>query len=219
MKLGVREIYEVLRRRYGPQGWWPADSPFEVIVGAILTQNTSWKNVVRAIENLRREEALTPKALHRISPNRLKRLIRPAGFFNVKARRLKNFSVFLHEEYGGKLGLLLAEPAGHMRERLLGVNGIGPETADCIVLYAAGKPSFVVDAYTRRIFTRYGLIAPSSSYDDVRRYFTERLPVRASLYNAYHALLVEHAKRYCLSRPKCLECPLNQGCSASRSPA
>ncbi|HTL71068.1 MAG TPA: endonuclease III domain-containing protein [Candidatus Eisenbacteria bacterium] len=208
----VRGIYRRLLARYGRQKWWPADTPFEVIVGAILTQNTAWANVERAIAALKKRRLLTPRGVCRVPVSSLASVIRPAGYFNVKARRLKNFIRFLDREYGGSLPALLAEPAPVLRQKLLGVNGIGNETADCIVLYAAGKPSFVVDAYTKRLFSRYGLLRADADYAAVQRMFTESLPQSARLFNEYHALIVEHSKRACSARPLCGQCILRAEC-------
>lgn len=206
--------FEALTKALGPMNWWPARSPFEVIVGAILTQNTAWQNVEKAIANLRRERLLTPRAIALVSPQRLARLVRPSGYFRQKARKLKAFVRFLRNEYGGSLPRMFETPTLDLRERLLGVYGIGRETADSILLYAGGYSIFVVDAYTHRILGRHGL-APGKpnnkpEYEAVRAMFETNLPPDARLYNEFHALLVNVGKNWCRSRePRCSECPLS----------
>lgn len=205
----LMEVYDAMFDAVGPRGWWPGRTRFEVIVGAILTQNTAWGNVERAIRNLRRERALNPKAMLEMSEERLAELVVPAGYFRVKARRLKNFIRFLDSNYGCSLNHLFRLPAAALREELLGVNGVGPETADSIVLYAAGRPVFVIDAYTRRVFSRHGWCAPDAAYDELQALFADRLPADAQLFNEYHALLVYVGNNYCRPRaPLCSECPL-----------
>jgi len=201
-------IYERLRKEFGPMGWWPADTPFEVMVGAILTQNTAWTNVEKAIANLKRERALRPAAMASLGRGRLARLIRPAGYYNIKAKRLGNFLRFFLRDSGGSVKRFLSRPAGTLREKLLGVNGIGPETADSIILYAAGKPVFVVDAYTKRIFSRHRIISPAAEYHEIQSLFMKNLPRRAKLFNEYHALIVKLGKEYCRKKPLCRSCPL-----------
>ena len=206
-----RRLFNIYRRLYvelGPQGWWPGRTRFEVIVGAILTQNTSWQNVEKAMRRLRRERRLSPSAMAALPRRHLAELIRPAGTFLVKARRLHNFLAMLGTRHGGSLRRMLGgEPAG-VREALLQVSGIGPETADSILLYAAKMPVFVVDAYTRRIFTRHRLIARDTSYHEVQALFMKHLPRDAQLFNEYHALLVAVGKAYCRTIPRCDNCPL-----------
>lgn len=204
----IRRIYGALHRRFGPQGWWPAETPLEVIVGAILTQNTAWGNVERAILNLKRARLLSVRGLARVSRGRLARLLRPSGYFNQKALKLKAFIEFLRREYKGSLSGMGREPTATLREKLLTVHGVGPETADSILLYAFERPAFVVDAYTVRVLSRHGLIAPGARYDVVQRYLSARLPIRVRLYNEYHALLVRVGKEFCRKRPRCGECPL-----------
>ncbi len=204
----VAEAYRRLYKRFGAQGWWPADNPFEVIVGAILTQNTSWKNVERALANLKRERLLTPERLHSIPLARLARLIRPSGYFNVKARRLSAFLEFFFKEYGGDLEKMGAVPTRRLREQLLGVWGIGPETADSILLYALDRPVFVVDAYTRRVLSRHGVARLDAGYEEIRRLFEDRLPGKSALFNEYHALIVRVGKELCRKTPQCDSCPL-----------
>jgi len=210
-------IFKRLKRRYGPQHWWPAKTPFEVIVGAILTQNASWENAARAIQNLRSKKILSFSAMKKADTAALSSAIRPAGYFNVKARRLKNFIGFLDKEYSGDVGRLFREDLLGLREKLLGVNGIGPETADSIILYAAGKPIFVVDAYTKRVFSRLGFVKETASYGEIQDYFMKRLPRKAELFNEYHALIVEHAKRSCRSKPLCASCVLSSSCAYAAS--
>lgn len=202
-------VYRVLFEAFGPQGWWPAASPFEVVVGAILTQGTNWRNVERAIGNLRRERALSPRRLAALPRERLARLIRPAGYHHVKADRLRSFLRHLARHHGGSVRRLLSAPAAPLREELLGVHGIGPETADSILLYAAARPVFVVDAYTRRILSRHGLAAADLGYAPLQAIFSRALPPDAALFNEFHALLVRLGKEYCRPRhPRCPDCPL-----------
>lgn len=195
-------------RAYGRQNWWPAKTPLEMIVGAILTQNTAWTNVLPAIANLRRARMLNWKNLREVETADLCELIRPAGTFNVKAKRLKAFIAFLFERYGGWLGNMQATSTDDLRRELLGVHGIGPETADCILLYALGRPTFVVDAYTKRVLVRHGLIRADAKYAEIKAAFETALRRDAALFNEYHALLVEVGKRHCRSKPRCDGCPL-----------
>ena len=202
-------MYRALFKAYGPQHWWPGDTPFEVIVGAVLTQNTAWVNVEKAINNLRRERLLSLARLREVAPRRLALLIRPSGYFNIKANRLAHLMTFLSGRYGRSLAGMLRDDPGELRKGLLLVNGIGPETADSIILYAAGKPVFVVDAYTKRIFSRHGLVAERAGYDDIQQLFMGSLPGDAGLFNEYHALLVMAGKMHCKkSAPRCHGCPL-----------
>lgn len=205
----LREIYQRLYKSFGPQHWWPAQEPFEVIVGAILTQNTNWTNVERAIANLKKAKVITPKRLHQIATTKLARLIKPAGYFNIKAQRLKNFLQWFMEMYNGDIAQLTAQSAKNSREQLLSITGIGPETADSIILYALQKPSFVVDAYTYRIFSRHSLIPEETTYHEIQSFFHDNLESDASLFNEYHALVVRLGKEYCRkNNPKCAICPL-----------
>jgi len=201
-------MYEAMLAEFGPRGWWPGRTKFEICVGAILTQNTAWRNVSRAISNLRAARKLTPLALHNLKQSELAELIVPSGYYNVKAKRLRNFTGMLMSEYGGSLDRLFKLPAPELREKLLSVNGIGRETADSIILYAAEKPIFVVDAYTRRIGSRHNLFPPDSDYETMRLFFTERLPADVQLFNEYHALIVGVGNRFCSRTPKCETCPL-----------
>ena len=201
-------LYDRLHRRFGAQGWWPGRSAFEVIVGTILTQSTAWVNVERAIGELRRAGVLAPRALVRVPPGRLARLVRASGFFRVKAGRLGAFVRHLERRYAGNLRRLLGRPAGELRAELLAIPGIGPETADSILLYAAGRPVFVVDAYTRRILSRHRIVPRDVDYARLQAVFMEHLPRDPALYNEYHALLVRVAKEHCRARPRCEGCPL-----------
>jgi endonuclease III related protein len=202
-------FYERLSAKLGPMHWWPAKTPFEVIAGAILTQNTAWTNVKRALDNLRQERLLTPRAVERVSLGRLARLVRPSGYFRQKARKLKAFVGFLRQDFGGSLARMFRTPTAELRVQLLEVHGIGPETADSILLYAGNHPVFVVDAYTKRILLRHSLISEKAGYEDVRKLFERSLPRDAKLYNEYHALIVNVGKRWCRSeKPLCDQCPL-----------
>lgn len=215
------EIFDILHAAYGPRHWWPADTPFEVCVGAILTQNTNWGNVEKAIANLKREELLSPEALRDMPADRLAETIRPAGYFNVKSVRLKDFVGYLWERHGGNLERMFAGEWRQLREELLGVRGIGPETADSILLYAGDKPTFVVDAYTRRLFAALGVVDPETGYEEVRSLFMTNLPPDVRLFNEYHALIVEHGKHHCRKRPRCTGCGLHLFCrtNAAERPA
>ncbi len=201
-------IYDRLRAAYGPQHWWPADSPWEVIVGAILTQSAAWTNVEKAIANLKAAGLLSPAGIHAAAQEDLARLVYPSGYYNAKARKLKAFALRLHDGYQDQLEALFALDLPALRAELLSIHGIGPETADSIILYAAGKPSFVVDAYTRRIACRLGLADPSVSYQDLQALFTGNLPPDAPLFNEFHALFVCLAKEACRKHPLCQQCPL-----------
>lgn len=208
------DVYHRLYRHFGPQHWWPARTPFEVTVGAILTQSVAWSNVERAIANLDGRGLIDVPALARVPADELARLIRPAGYYNVKARKLKAFVGFLMDNYGGNLAAVFQQPLGRARDELLAVYGIGPETADSILLYAGNLPSFVIDAYTRRICGRLGIGAPDE-YEALRTFFMANLPREAPLYNEYHALLVALGKDRCLkSRPRCQGCPVAAVCAA-----
>jgi endonuclease III related protein len=206
----LRPYYDALFAAHGPQHWWPGRSAFEIIVGAILTQNTSWTNVDIAIRNLRREKLLTPRAIEAVAFARLARLIRSSGYFRQKAKKLKCFVRFLRSEYGGSLRRMFDTPTTTLREKLLSVHGIGPETADSILLYAGKHPVFVVDAYTRRLLERHQLARPAHSYEEIRELFERSLSGDARLYNEFHALIVRTGKEYCRTRnPRCHECPLH----------
>lgn len=205
----LRLIYGKLYKSFGPQHWWPADTPFEVMVGAILTQNTNWQNVEKAVANLKKNKALDPAKLYRMPQKKLALLIRPAGYFNIKAKRLKNFLKFYLDTYGAKEKNMRGVDRHILRNDLLRVNGIGQETADSILLYALNKPVFVVDAYTKRICSRHGLIPEDASYQDAQKLFMQNLKNDVQLFNEYHALLVRTGKDFCRkSKPRCGICPL-----------
>ncbi len=207
----LHEIYRRLFDALGPQHWWPGQSPFEVMVGAVLVQNTSWQNVKRAIENLRQADLLEPHALYAVPEEELQELIRPAGYFRIKARRLRSLLEFFVRRYDGSIRAMFRTDPATLRKELLGVHGIGAETADSILLYAGGRPSFVVDAYTYRIFTRHGWIGFDADYDQIQDYFQTGLPDDAAMYNEYHALLVRVGKDFCRkARPECPACPLRE---------
>jgi endonuclease-3 related protein len=204
-----QDVYRRLHDAFGPQHWWPGESPFEVLIGAVLTQNTSWRNVERAIANLRQADLLEPHALYRVPAAELESLIQPAGYFRVKTRRLRSLLEFLIERYDGSLEAMFRTDATQLRAELLAVHGIGPETADSILLYAGGLPSFVVDAYTHRVLARHGWIAFEADYHQIQDYLEQQLPRDTAVYNEYHALLVRLGKDYCRKAgPRCGECPL-----------
>jgi endonuclease-3 related protein len=206
----LRLYYDALFATFGPQHWWPGRTRFEIIVGAILVQNTSWTNVAPAIENLRREKLLGPRAIETVSLQRLARLIRSSGYFRQKAKKLKTFVRFLRREYQGSLAKMFRTPTPCLRKQLLSVYGIGPETADSILLYAGKHPVFVVDAYTRRMLERHGLAHAKLGYQEVRQLFERSLSPDVALYNEFHALIVHTGKHFCRPRePRCGECPLN----------
>ncbi|MBI4208656.1 MAG: endonuclease III domain-containing protein [Deltaproteobacteria bacterium] len=205
-------IYQRLFKALGPQHWWPAKTPFEVIVGAILTQNTSWVQVEKAIKNLKEQGLLSPERILKISLPELAQAIRPSGYFNQKAKRLKTFVAFLQRRFKGNLRIMAEEPMSPLRKELLELSGIGPETADSILLYAFHQPLFVVDAYTHRIFTRQGMIEEEVSYEELQGFFMDHLPLEAPLFNEYHALIVKEAKEFCRKKALCSECPISEGC-------
>lgn len=209
MQPELRQYFDALTAALGPMHWWPARTPFEVIVGAILTQNTAWVNVERAIANLRQARLLTPAALESVPTPRLVRLIRSSGYFRQKAKKLKAFVRFLRRDFGGSLARMFRTPTPELRTRLLAVHGIGPETADSILLYAGNHPVFVVDAYTKRILMRHGLAGEKSAYQEIRAIFERNLPQDVKLYNEFHALLVNVGKNWCRTKnPLCDQCPL-----------
>ena len=201
-------IYELLLEAYGPQYWWPAESPLEVLVGAVLTQNTNWQGVEKAMASLKLHDLLNPHKLQAIPTEDLARLIKPAGYYNLKAHRLKNLIAFLTEAYSGDLETMGQAETDRLRKELLAVNGVGPETADSILLYALEKPVFVVDTYTYRIMSRHGLVGEEVSYDELQELFIQHLPVEVKLFNEYHALLVRVGKLHCRRQPHCQGCPL-----------
>uniref|UniRef100_UPI00404A5723 endonuclease III domain-containing protein n=1 Tax=Desulfobacca sp. TaxID=2067990 RepID=UPI00404A5723 len=205
-------LYQLLWQHYGPQGWWPGETPLEVAVGAILTQNTNWQNVARAIDRLKEAGVLSASALMALPLPELAALIRPAGYYNVKADRLKNFLAYLMTSYQGSMARMAAASLERLRPELLAVKGIGPETADSILLYALHKPIFVVDAYTHRIFARHGLTAGPYSYEGLQSLCHASLPCDLALFQEFHALLVRTGKDYCRPRPRCASCPLADHC-------
>ncbi len=202
------EIYRLLYQYFGPQHWWPAETPFEVMIGAILTQNTAWDNVTKAIENLKNANTLDCEAILDIPVEDLAVLVRPSGYYNQKARRLKSFCFFLKENYACNLEAMFSEEMYSLRRKLLSVKGIGPETADSILLYAGNLPIFVVDTYTYRILSRHGLIPEEAGYDEIQALFMDSLDHDVELFKEYHALLVMTGKNYCKKKPKCEGCPL-----------
>ena len=207
----VLEIYEILLDHFGPQGWWPGETPFEVMVGAVLTQNTNWTNVSKAIANLKGEDLLSFAKLRDLPVDVLAEKIKPAGYFNLKAARLKNLLNFVAKEYGSSLEEMFAVDRYTLRDEILTVKGIGPETADSILLYAGQKPVFVVDAYTHRIFARHNVIAEEDGYHEIQEYFALSLPEDVALFNEYHALIVRLGKEFCKkSKPLCSQCPLGE---------
>ena len=214
----IGDIYRRLLDAYGPQGWWPADSPFEMMVGAVLTQACGWANAERAISNLRSVGAMSASAIEAIPEPELAGLIRPAGYYNAKARKLKALAAFLIEEFSGDPARMASVPTPRLREMLLAVHGLGEETADDILLYAAGRAVFVVDTYTRRLFSRLGLVDERMAYGDLSRLLArtvsgeERTPGDALVMGEYHALIVRHARESCRKEPRCEGCVLAKGC-------
>ena len=204
------DIYHKLYKAFGPQHWWPGSTPFEVAVGAVLTQNTNWVNVEKAILNLKRQGVLSARALHKMHQDELASLIRPAGYFNVKAKRLKSFIDFLMNETHGSMKIMKNRDDRELRMKLLGVNGIGQETADSILLYALEKPVFVIDAYTKRVLSRHNVMDHDRSYEDYQELFHSTLQRDVQLFNEYHALFVKVGKSFCKrSAPLCIRCPLH----------
>lgn len=202
------KIYQKMFEALGPRQWWPGETPFEVVIGAILTQNTNWSNVEKAIKNLKIAGKLSPEGIYGLSITELAELIKPSGFFNVKAKRVKAFISWLFSRYEGSLSKMFAQDLQSLRSELLSVKGIGPETADSILLYAGNMPTFVVDAYTHRIFSRHELIPEESTYDEMKSFFEENLPEDVQLFNEYHALLVNIGKTFCKTKKVCELCPL-----------
>jgi len=206
----IAKIYELLYDAFGPQHWWPGETPIEIMTGAILTQNTSWANVEKAISNLKDADCLSLEGLYHIHFPQLAELIRPAGYYNIKAARLMNFVNWLFENYNGEIKNLESVETGQLRAELLSVKGVGRETADSILLYALGRPVFVVDAYTARIALRHELIEPDADYEQLRELFESNLPQETQLFNEYHALLVRLGKEFCRPKSKCANCPLEK---------
>ena len=205
----IRWVYELLFASFGPQHWWPGDTPFEIMVGAILTQNTNWRNVSRAIENIKAKKLLEPKRLYK-HRRMIPALIKPSGFYRLKSRRLSAFLEYFIEQYDADINSMKRMPTARLRKELLGVTGIGQETADSILLYAVRRPVFVVDAYTRRIFSRHDLFNNKLGYERIRSLFECHMPRSPKLYNEYHALIVRCAKEFCRKHdPRCTDCPLH----------
>ncbi len=204
----LRGVYRRLLNHFGPQHWWPGESDFEVMVGAVLTQNTSWRNVEKAIDNLREANVLTLPAMYDLPIAKLSELIRPAGYYRLKAKRLRNLLEFVVERYNGSLDAMFANELDQLRVELLAVNGIGPETADSILLYAGDKLTFVVDTYTHRVLKRHGWIEHEADYHETKFFFEKHLRQDVPLFNEYHALLVRVGNQFCHKQPKCEECPL-----------
>ena len=211
------KIYKSLYNFFGPLNWWPGDTPFEIMVGAILTQNTSWSNVEKAINNLKKENLLEPWKLYRINQEELAQLIKPSGYYNIKARRLKNFVNIFVNDFEGSAEKMFSGDGRELRKKLLNVNGIGPETADSILLYAGKKPFFVVDAYTKRIFSRHKLISKDFTYYQIQEFFNQNLDQDVKLFNEFHAQVVMLGKNICTSKnPDCAKCPIAYLASVKR---
>ncbi len=208
IKRKIKDFYLRLFKHYGQQGWWPADSRLECIIGAILTQNTSWRNVEKAIINLKKEKLIDIKKLNLIPVNELSNIIRPSGYHNVKAKRLKNFIKFIIENYDAKIENMINKETEILRTELLSINGIGPETADTILLYALEKRAFVVDKYTHRILSRHGLIPEKANYKEMQELILDSIEKNSYIYNEFHALIVKVGKEHCKKSPKCNGCPL-----------
>jgi len=206
----LEEIYQLLFTRFGPQHWWPGETQFEIVTGAILTQNTNWANVEKAIANLKSASVLTPDRLYHLRVSEVAELIRPAGYYRIKAQRLKNFLNWLFESYDGLLSNLENLETSRLRAELLALKGVGPETADSILLYAFGRNVFVVDAYTARVAIRHRLIEADASYEQIQELFQSNLSEDEKLFNEYHALLVRLGKEFCRPKAKCSGCPLEQ---------
>ncbi len=209
----IREVYERLYAANGRQHWWPGDSAFEIMVGAVLTQNTAWTNVEKAITNLKRARSLSPGAIVKAHPKRLAAWLKPSGYFNIKARRLKALCRLVLEQ--GGVNKIAKGGTDRLRQALLDVHGIGPETADDILLYAFDRPVFVIDAYTRRIFSRLGLVRGDEDYETLRRKFQDNLENSVPLFSEYHALVVIHGKEICKKQPLCSRCCLNRDCPSA----
>jgi len=205
----IYSIYRLLYKKYGPQGWWPGDSQLECVLGAILTQNTSWQNAAKAINNLKKSDLVSIDKLNLLTTNELAQLIRSSGYFNQKAVKIKNFLTFLCENYEGKLEKMFDEDMYILRDKLLSIKGIGPETADCIILYGGNKPIFVIDTYTYRVLSRHGLVPEQTSYNEMQELFMDSLNLDPGIFNEYHALLVKVGKERCKKqKPICAGCPL-----------
>ena len=210
MRARLLRVYRDLLRRFGPQGWWPGRTPFEIAIGAILTQHTAWSQAARAVAALRARRLLDPQALAEASDASLHEAIRPAGTYRLKARRLRDFTAWLLARFDGRFERIRRVPLDSLRRELLAVPGLGPETVDAILLYAAGRPVFVADAYARRVLSRHRLLSPRADYETARAFLEGRLPSDPALFNELHALLVTVGKAYCRTVPLCLECPLRR---------
>jgi endonuclease-3 related protein len=208
MSVELREVYERLFTAFGPQHWWPGESPFEVMVGAVLVQNTAWKNVEKAIDNLRQRDLIEPRPLYELPVAELEELIKPAGYFRLKARRLRHLLEFLVEQYDASVDAMFQTDRHTLREQLLSVHGIGPETADSILLYAGEMPAFVVDSYTHRMMARHGWIEYEADYHAIQDHFCYNLEEDVTIYNEFHALIVRLGHLHCRKKPKCEGCPL-----------
>jgi len=206
----LTEMYELLYERFGPQSWWPGESQFEIIIGAILTQNTNWANVEKAIANLKKAKALSAQPLYQMNHDELAALIKPAGYFNIKAKRLKSFLTWFFGEYNGLLENLEQLSTTRLREELLNIKGVGPETADSILLYAFDRPIFVVDVYTARVMTRHNLIEAGCDYEQLQELFQSNLVEDVKMFNEFHALLVRVGKEFCRPKARCNGCPLEK---------
>ncbi len=209
------EIYKILKKYFGEVGsWWPKDSPFEVVIGAILTQQSTWTNVEKALSNLKEANILTPNDIVSLPLNNLKQIIKPSGFFNQKAENLRRLSKYILDFYGGNIELLFGKDKKNLREELLELKGVGKETADSIILYGAEKTEFVVDAYTKRIYSRLKLVEENINYDDLKKYIINEIPEELLVYQEFHGLIVLLGKNICKKKnPNCLECPLNSKCN------
>ena len=208
----ISMVYGLLLNTYGPQNWWPGDTPFEIMIGAILTQSTSWQNVEKAIHNLRSANALSPDSIRKLTDDNLASLIYPSGYYNAKTKKLKALAKFIGENFDDDIEAMANEPQHSIREALMKVHGIGDETADSIILYAIGLPAFVIDTYTKRIFDRLHLSPPENRYSNYRNLFTQNLPKNPKLFNEYHALIVRHGRETCKKTPVCERCCLLQIC-------
>ncbi len=207
----LTRVYNLLYKRFGPRHWWPGDTRLEIIIGAILTQNTAWYNVEKAIKNLKRMGLLNVKRLSAISGKRLAKLIKPSGYYNIKSQRIKNFLHYLNNEHNGSINRMFTRDTVRLREELLNIKGIGPETADSILLYAGSRPIFVVDAYTKRIFSRLGFSSKDADYKELQELFSKNLSPDVRLFNEFHALIVELGKTLCRSfKPLCNICPIRR---------
>lgn len=218
LKARLLRLYGALLGRFGTQRWWPGDSAFEIAVGAVLTQHTAWTNAAGAVAAFRARRALTPRALAALPSRELAALVRPSGTYRVKAQRLAAFTRWLLDRFGGDFGGMRAAPLGPLRREMLGVPGLGPETVDAILLYAAGRPIFVADGYARRVLARHRLLAPGAGYEAARAFIEAHLPSDPALFNELHALLVAVGKAHCRAIPRCARCPLRFDLSG-RSPA